>query len=243
MTVPSLRADGAERSPRWAIIRLLVRTPPLLADLPWEDVERLLSAARRRTFPRGQAIFHQGDLGAALHLIVTGRVMATVTSRYGQQLAFAIMGPDEFFGELALLDPESVRTATIAALEDTETLSIRRVEFETLRQRHPGVNEVLVRILATRVTRLSDRLQQALYLGVETRVRACLVQVAEHYGGPLPGTVIPLTQEHLAGLAGTARATVNRVLRQEEEAGSLKLGRGRVTLIDPKSLVRRAELG
>jgi CRP-like cAMP-binding protein len=98
-----------------------------------------------------------------------------------------------------------------------------------------------VRILAARVARLSNRLQEALYVAVDTRVRRCVLEVAKLYGGA-PGTVIPLTQDDLAGIAGTARATVNRVLRQEELHGSLRLGRHRVTVIDPEGLARRAEL-
>jgi CRP-like cAMP-binding protein len=219
-----------------------VQIPPLLADLDPEDVQHVLGAARRRTYARGQAICYQGETGDLLYLIVSGRVMATVTSRYGQQLAFSIMGPDEFFGELALLDPESIRTATIKALEPTETRSIRRADFEILRHEHPKVNEVLVRILAARVARLSARLQEALYLSVETRVRRRLIELARLYSTGAPGTVIPLSQEELAGLAGTARATVNRVLREEETKGSVSLGRRQVTIIDTTALASRAEL-
>jgi CRP-like cAMP-binding protein len=55
-----------------------------------------------------------------------------------------------------------------------------------------------------------------------------------------PGTVVPLTQEELATLAGTSRATVNKVLREEQAAGTIELARGRTTLLDPDALERRA---
>jgi CRP/FNR family cyclic AMP-dependent transcriptional regulator len=215
--------------------------PPLLADLPEEDVQRLLQASRRRTFARGEIVWHEGDLGDALHFIMAGRIAVSVMSRYGQQLTFSVMGPGECVGELALLDSDRVRSATVKALEPTETRSIRRSSFEAIRREHPGVNDVLVRILAARVSRLSNRLQEALYVAVDTRVRRCVLEMAQLYGGA-PGTVIPLTQDDLAGIAGTARATVNRVLRQEEVNGSLRLGRHRVTVIDPQGLAKRAEL-
>jgi CRP-like cAMP-binding protein len=219
-----------------------VRTPPLLKDLPEDDVRRLLEAARRRTFAAGEVIVHEGDIADTLHLIVKGRVSVTVMSRYGQQLTFALMGPDEFFGELALLGPDSVRTATVRALEPTELRSIRRTDFDALRRQYPGVNEALIRILAARVARLSSRLQESLHVAVETRVRRRVIELAQLYGGGAPGTVIPLTQEELAGLAGTARATVNRVLRQEEADGNVSLGRHRVTVHDLPALIKRAEL-
>jgi hypothetical protein len=43
-------------------------------------------------------------------------------------------------------------------------------------------------------------------------------------------------------MAGTSRATVNRVLRDEERRGTLELGRGRATLLDPGDLARRCRL-
>ena len=48
--------------------------------------------------------------------------------------------------------------------------------------------------------------------------------------------MIPLTQEDLAGLAGTSRATVNQVLKAEQRRGTLELGRGRTTILDRAAL-------
>ncbi len=220
-----------------------MRTPTLLADLPPDDVQRLMGATRRRTFTAGEVIFHEGDPADTLHLIEKGRVAASVTSLYGQQLTFSIMGEDEFFGELALLRDDSVRSATIRALQQTETRSIHRHTFEALCRDHPQVNGVLVRILAARVLRLSSQLQEALYTSVETRIRRRLIELATVYGDGAADTVIPLSQEQLAGLTGTARATVNRVLRQEEMHGSVRLGRQRVTIVEPSGLARRARSG
>jgi CRP-like cAMP-binding protein len=220
-----------------------LRVPALLGDLPEEAVHRLVAAARKRAFAAGEVIFHAGDPADTLHLIVKGRVAAIISSRYGQQLTFALMGEGEFFGELALLGPDTVRTATVRALEPTETRSIRHTDFVAIRRDHPRVNEVLIRLLAARVVRLSIRLEEALHLPVETRVRKCLIEMAQIYGGGAPDTVIPLTQEELAALAGTARATVNRVLRQEEKHGNVSLGRHRVTVRNLRAVIMRAEIG
>ena len=51
---------------------------PLLADLPPEDVRQLLSIARRRTFARGEVVFHRDDPADSLHLVVRGRFGARV---------------------------------------------------------------------------------------------------------------------------------------------------------------------
>jgi CRP-like cAMP-binding protein len=51
---------------------------------------------------------------------------------------------------------------------------------------------------------------------------------------------VPLTQEEIAAMAGTSRATVNRVLRHEEVSGAVRLQRGRVEIVDIDRLRRRA---
>ncbi len=87
--------------------------------------------------------------------------------------------------------------------------------------------------------RLSEQLVDALYLPAETRVRRRLLDVARAYagdGGEPDGAQVPLTQEELASLAGTSRATVNKVLREEQEQGAIELGRGRTTVLDVGAL-------
>jgi CRP/FNR family transcriptional regulator, cyclic AMP receptor protein len=217
-----------------------VRTPSLLADLPADEVQRVLAVARRRRFARREVICHEGDPADTLHLIVSGRVAVMVTSAYGNQLAFNLLGPDEFFGELGLVAGESIRTATVKALEATETRAVHRREFQALVQENPRVADVLIRILTVRVLRLSNLLREAHFLPVEVRIRRRLLELARIYENGNGESVITLTQEELAGLAGTARATVNRVLRQEEEQGTLRLGRHRVIVVDPAALAKRA---
>jgi CRP/FNR family cyclic AMP-dependent transcriptional regulator len=73
----------------------------------------------------------------------------------------------------------------------------------------------------------------------DKRVLRRLLELGDLYAEADGATVVPLTQEDLAGLAGTSRATVNRVLREEEARGSVKLGRGRTTVLDRDALARR----
>jgi len=212
---------------------------PLLADLPAEDVRELLSIARRRTFEKGEVVFHRDDPGESLHLIVRGRFAARVTTPLGDSVLFDVLGPGQAFGEVALLLPGARRSATIAALEDGETRSVLRDDFARLQKSHPGVKDVLLRLLAEQLRRASDRIVEAHYVDAETRVRRRVCELAETYSGDGGQAVVPLTQEDLAAMAGTSRATVNRVLREEEKRGTVALQRGRVTVLDSAELGRR----
>lgn len=205
-----------------------------------EDLGDLLERARRRHFAAGEVVFHAGDPADTMHLVRSGHFAVRITTEFGAMATINIVGPGDAFGELALLTPDAPRSATVAALEEGETLSVHELDFARLRAERPETDSVLNRLLAARVRGLSEQLVEALYLPVDTRVRRRLLHAVAVYGAIEPGAVVPLTQEELASLAGTSRATVNRVLREEQELGSVELTRGRTTLRDPEALERRA---
>jgi len=216
---------------------------PLLADLRPDDVRNVLSIARRRTFRRGEIVFHRDDPADSLHLIVRGRFGARVVTPLGDDVLLDVMGPGQSFGELAVLQPGSRRSATVSALEDGETRSVFRDDFVQLEREHPGVKDVLLQLLAEQLRRASDRIVEAHYVDADTRVRRRLVELADAYRSADGEAVVPLTQEDVAAMAGTSRATVNRVLRDEQQQGAVELGRGRVIVLDREALERRCRFG
>jgi CRP-like cAMP-binding protein len=158
----------------------------------------------------------------------------------GQVATIGLRGPGDSFGEMALLDDNATRSATVTALEEAETFSITRGDFERLRARHPAVNEILLRFLQDEVRLLNERLLEALYVPVEKRVLRRLVELAAMYPSRENEALISLTQESLAELAGASRATVNQVLRDEERRGSIELQRGKTRILDVAALTARA---
>jgi CRP-like cAMP-binding protein len=210
----------------------------LLADVPPEDVRELLTIARRRTFSRGEVVFHRGDPADSLQLIVKGRFAVRITTPLGDTALIAVHGPGDAFGELALVSDAIVRSATVSALEAGETRSVYRDDFARLQRRHPAVNSILVHLLAEQLLRANERIVEAHYIDADTRVRRRLLDLARVYGHEGAATV-PLTQEALAEMAGTSRATVNRVLREEERSGTLALRRGQTLILDVGELARR----
>lgn len=211
----------------------------LLAGVPAEDARRVLAIGRRRTFARGEVVFHELDPADSLHLVAAGRFAVRRTTPLGEDSLLAIRGPGDFFGELALV-AGGKRSATVQALEAAETLAVYSADFDGLRAGHPRVDQVLVQMLAQEVRRMDELLVEAYYVSAERRVLRRLLEVAAAYGAVEAGVAVPLTQEQLAALAGTSRATVNAVLSAERQRGTVSLGRGRTTINDPGALARRA---
>jgi CRP/FNR family transcriptional regulator, cyclic AMP receptor protein len=180
----------------------------LLDTLGDEERREILAAARRRRFKRNEVVFHDGDPGDALHLVVEGHFAIRITTALGDQAMIRVFGPADYFGELAILSPGSRRGSAIA-LDGGETLSLHRDDLEELRAKRPNINEALTQALVAEVRRLSVALIEALYVPVERRVWLRLIDLVELFGGDAP-VVIPLTQDDIAQLAGTTRPTANR---------------------------------
>src|ERR1044071_8577291 len=102
----------------------------LLEGVPPDQVRQLLQIARRRRFSRNEVVFHRDDPGDSLHLINTGRFSIRVMTPLGQVATIARRGAGESFGEMALLDDTARRSATVAALEESETFCVTRADFE-----------------------------------------------------------------------------------------------------------------
>jgi CRP-like cAMP-binding protein len=212
----------------------------IFEGVPDEDVRAVLSLARRSTYRRGEVVFHRHDPADSMHLVTKGRFDVRIATSLGDEVALAIWGPGDIFGELAVLTARD-RSATVTALEPGETLVVRGSELRRLARRHPALDEVLARVLAERVAFLSERIVEAYTVDAETRVARRVLELARVYGGS-PPVVIPLKQDDLAALAGTSRATVNRVLRDAERRGLVELGRGRTVLLDLEGMARLARV-
>jgi CRP/FNR family transcriptional regulator, cyclic AMP receptor protein len=212
----------------------------LLGALTSDEQRIVISQTQRRRYRRAEVIFHEGDPGDALHLIAKGHVAIRNSTPLGDIVTLAVVGSGDFFGELVIVSPEAGRNATAVALDPTETLTLHRDQLDALRREHPAIDRFLLEVMAMQIRRMSLLLSDALYLPAGKRVLRRLLEVADTYGDGAPATVIPLTQEDLAGLAGTTRPSANKVLRAAQEGGLLSVSRGQVRILDLDGLIRRA---
>jgi CRP/FNR family cyclic AMP-dependent transcriptional regulator len=208
--------------------------------VPDDLLRELLPIGNRRRYGRREVLFHEADPADALHVVLRGRLAVRVTTALGSSVMLDVVGPGDLLGELAVLGDDGHRSATVVTLEPAETLVVRGVLFEELRQTHARLNEFAVGVLARRNRQLVARLAEVVSVSAEVRVVRRLVEVARLFETGEASTVVPLTQDDLAGLAATTRETVNRALRRQVVAGTLELGRGRVVVLTPDRLATAA---
>jgi CRP-like cAMP-binding protein len=142
---------------------------PLLADLPRRRRPAALCDRARRTFARGEVVFHRDDPADSLHLVVarTVRRAGADTARRQRPRRRPRAGSERSASSPAPAD--SRRSATVEALEAGETRSVFRDDFALLQREHPGVKDVLLRLLAEQLRRSTERVVEAHYVDAETR--------------------------------------------------------------------------
>jgi CRP/FNR family transcriptional regulator, cyclic AMP receptor protein len=220
----------------------VVRQAPLFAALDDEAAEALRSTMTRVEVPRGEAIFHEGDPGDRLYVIVEGKIKLGRASGDGRENLLAILGPGEMFGELSLFDP-GPRNAAGTAVADTVLLGVGSDDLDEWLRGRPEVARHLLRALARRLRRTNEALADLVFSDVPGRVAKALLDLSERFGRPTDDglrVAHDLTQEELAQLVGASRETVNKALADFASRGWLRLEARAVVLLDVDRLRKRA---
>ena len=216
-------------------------TVPLFHGLPPAVIDELATRVRRRRFSAGEVIYHEGDPGRSLCVIDSGRVKITSTSEQGQEALLAVMGPGEFFGELALFD-DLPRSADVVAMEQTITLNLNRDDFFAIIDRFPSVSRQIFSVLASQIRRLTNNVSDIVFLNLDARIAKRLLELAAAHGVDTPEgrrIELNLSQAEIGSMVGATRESVNQCLRRFQEAGLITLGRQRITVVRPEALRRR----
>jgi CRP/FNR family transcriptional regulator len=209
----------------------------LFSELSRQELERISRVSVARTFPAGVRVFHEGDHSDACYLVRTGDLRVTREHPDGRAIALATLGAGDIFGELAMLDGEA-RSASVETLTDCELLALPAADVRRLLADHPGISVKLIAALTKRLRETNERVARQSFQTVPSRVAGVLNQLIaeESASAGRQGITIRMTQADLAQLAGTSRESVSRFLATLERAGVVRVGRGRVTVVEPRRL-------
>jgi CRP-like cAMP-binding protein len=216
---------------------------PFFGGLEPAALDRLAAGMRSRRFRRGEVIFHIGDPGDALFVIVSGEVKISLPSETGDEAILATLRPGDVFGELALLDG-APRSASAAALTPTEAVILPRERFRELIATETGVRDALLASIAGELRRLTTHVEELHFLDITGRLAARLVRLSQEGGTPAAdGSVrlrTNLTQADLAAMVGCTRQSVNKLLGQFTDDGLVRLERDAIVLTDIEGLIATA---
>jgi CRP/FNR family cyclic AMP-dependent transcriptional regulator len=185
----------------------------MLAPLDRAAIARIEALCSWKVVHANEPIVNRDSDSHDLFFVVRGRCRIVNFSPSGREVAYAVAGPGEFFGEMAAIDGLP-RSATVVALEDCVLGAITPQAFRDLIEQHPKVAFVIMEKLVRIVRTSDDRIMDLATLSAYQRVYSELLKLVKpdpvRQGSWL---IYPLpTQAQIASQASTTRETVARVL-------------------------------
>jgi CRP/FNR family transcriptional regulator, cyclic AMP receptor protein len=216
----------------------IVASAAIFQGLDGTAMSALSHRLRPVDFLAGHLVFAEGQPGDHLYIIISGKVKIGCSHK-GLENLFSVMGPSDMFGELAILDP-APRTSTATTITNLHAVSMDREALRACVNDHPEIAQQMMRMLARRVRRTTDKIADQIFTDVHGRVAKQLLLLAQRFGtreGEGMRATHNLTQKEMAQLVGASREAVNKALADFAERGWIDLrDHGSVLISDSERL-------
>ena len=137
----------------------LIKKIDFFSGLDDKILNKISDACIVRQFTKNETIVRQGEMGLGLYIIARGRVKVD-REQGGARTQVAELGPEQFFGDMALLDNKP-RSATVTGIEDAECLLLTRDSFVKLMNKYPEIPIRMAKVLAERLREANEKIVAA----------------------------------------------------------------------------------
>jgi CRP-like cAMP-binding protein len=210
--------------------------------LPPEERRALCSLGREKEYPPDAPLCLEGDPATHVFILLDGWVKVVSVSEGGRQSTDALRGAGDLVGEAAG-ETDGSRNATMRAVVTVRALIVGYERFSSFLDTHRAGSRAYRRAMVHRWKDAERTLRVRALTNGAQRLAALLVGLADCGGGRAEGVIeimLPLSQDELASLTGTSRATVARALDDWRKRGLIRTGQRRVTLTDIPRLRKAA---
>jgi CRP-like cAMP-binding protein len=211
-----------------------LRNVPIFSELSDQDLEKIVGLGVQKKYRKGSIILLEEETGAALFVIVYGKVKIVRMDDDGREVILSILSDSDFFGEMAILDGLT-RSASVVATTKSELFMIHRKDFISLLNEYPRVAIALLRELTGRLRKANSQIKSLSLKDAAGRVANVILQLADDIGMFRKGRVeideLPLQQD-LANMAGTSRETISRMIHRFIKKGYLQLQGNKLIIND-----------
>ena len=217
----------------------------IFATFGEEDLEFLLGAGSTKVFKAREMIFHEGDPGGSMYVVLTGKVKVSAFSSDGREVVLSFAGPGEVLGEITLLDG-GPRTASACPIETTRAFHLARQDFLPVLQRNTDAALAIITVLCERLRSTNRMVEDTIFLAAAPRLARAILRLVELHGhadGPHFRLDMRLPQSTLGAHVGLMRESVNRQMRAWEGEGVLRSDEDGLVILKKSVLEEIAELG
>jgi CRP/FNR family transcriptional regulator, cyclic AMP receptor protein len=211
-----------------------IRNVPIFSDIESGELAKIVRVGVRKKYKKGSIILLEEETGAALFVIISGKVKIVRTDDDGREVILSILGENDFFGEMSILDGLA-RSASVVAITKAELFMIHRRDFLKLLQDVPSVAVSLLKELTMRLRKADAQIKSLSLKDAAGRVANVILQLADDIGTIRKGRVeideLPLQQD-LANMAGTSRETISRVVHMFIKKGHLDVHGNKLVIQD-----------
>jgi CRP/FNR family cyclic AMP-dependent transcriptional regulator len=208
----------------------VLKTVPLFASFPEEQLRMLTTVVTRKSAPRSTTIMASGDPTDSLYIVLSGRLKVMMSDSEGKEVILSILGPGEFFGEMGLIDDEP-RSATVITIEPCELLSLAKRDFKKSLAENFEMTMAVMRGLVRRLREADRKIGSLALLDVYGRVARLLLDMAENVGGEKVVTK-RLPKQDIAKMIGASREMVSRVMKDLQTGGYIEMRGSTIVLHD-----------
>jgi CRP-like cAMP-binding protein len=187
---------------------------PLFADLDDRELTAIAAVAKSRRYAKDDVVFHADESGDVFCLIREGQVKVTMISPEGKEIILSLLGPGDFFGEMALLDDEP-RSATVVATEPLELVTLWRSDFLQILAENFDITKKVLAEISQRLRSASNRIESLATMDVYGRLARFFLDLAKENGKMLDNGYVAVTRpthQAIANMIGTSRETVSRLI-------------------------------
>jgi CRP/FNR family cyclic AMP-dependent transcriptional regulator len=201
----------------------LLRKVSIFRELDPTALGAIDRLCRVRHFDREAVIVSESERGEALYVVAEGQTKAVLYGASGREVILALFRSGDFFGEMALLDDQP-RSATVIATAPSVLLMLERQAFARYLLQSPRSALLILAELSRRLRAADEVIGNLALLDVYARVAGALRQMALRDGERTAGGILLRdrpTGTQLAGILGTTRETVSRVMSDFQRRGYL----------------------
>jgi CRP/FNR family transcriptional regulator, cyclic AMP receptor protein len=211
---------------------------PLFSSFSDQQLAAILPAVQHRRFPRGSYVMRAGEETDALYIILAGRAKVLIPDDDGNEVILSVIGPNEFFGEMGLLDDQP-RSASVETMEPCEMLRITRGAFLNCLKENFDACLIVIRNLVKRLREADRKIESLALIDVYGRVARLLIEMAQPVDGQWIIEKAPPKQE-IARMIGASREMVSRVVKDLHDKGVIRAEKRKIYVLDRSSMGRRA---